>query len=107
MSLSPFRRRSAVVLALAAAAVGVAGCEASVSTGKTLNTGEAESQIAAGLSKQLGGDVTVSCPDDVKVEKGATFDCEATAPDGGEQASVTVEQKDDQGNIRWSLAGSE
>ena len=54
--------------------------------------------------EQLGGDVTVSCPEDVKVEKGATFDCEATESGSGETAVVTVEQKDDEGNIRWKVA---
>ncbi|WP_372791478.1 DUF4333 domain-containing protein [Paraconexibacter sp.] len=106
MTRSAPRRRAAVALALAlAGAVGAAGCGAEVSVGgKTLNTGEAETQIAAGLTEQLGGDVSVSCPEDVKVEKGATFECEATDPQSGETATVTVEQKDDEGNIRWEVA---
>lgn len=88
------------VLALAAGG-GLAGCSAEVSTGgKTVNTEEAENQIATQISEQTGTDATVTCPDDVKAEKGATFDCTAADADGNE-ITVVVTQKDDEGNVSF------
>ncbi len=87
---------------LAVLALLAAGCSAEVSTSKTVNTGEAEKQIAKSLKDQQGITATVTCPDDVKAKKGATFDCKVKA-DSGETGTAHVTQKDDEGNIRWTV----
>ena len=95
-----FRLLAALV---AAGALALAGCDAEVSVGETtVDTDEAETQIAAGLTEQVGEEITVECPDDVEAEAGGTFTCEA-ADAAGEIIPVDVEQTDDDGNIRWSL----
>ncbi len=76
----------------------VAGCGT-----QTIDMGEAEGEIASGIEAQTDAkDVEVACPDDIEVEKDATFECEATAP-GGLQETVTVTQLDDEGNLDWKL----
>ncbi len=97
------RRPSSVLLTMLVLGAGtlLAGCSASVGD-KTLNTDNAEKVIGKGLTEQLGGKVTVSCPDDVKVKKGASFECDATSPEG-DKAKVTVVQKDEDGNISYSI----
>lgn len=84
------------------AAIALAGCSASVSTSDKLKTNEAEAQIAKGLEQRVDGKVVVSCPDDVTAKKGGTFTCKAKADDGS-VATVKVIQKDDQGNIAWTV----
>jgi hypothetical protein len=46
--------------------------------------------------------LSVDCPDDVPVEADATFECPAVAEDGS-QATITVTQEDDQGNLSWEV----
>jgi uncharacterized protein DUF4333 len=68
-----------------------------------LNTTKAESAIAQGITQQTGAQgVTVDCPNEVKIQAGAQFYCQAKAADG-RQAPVRVTQKDDKGNIDWKL----
>jgi hypothetical protein len=76
------------------------GC--SLGSSDTLDTDKAAAKIAEGLTKDLGGTVTVACPDDVEVEPGGTFACEATTPEG-EKATIAVVQQDDEGTIRYSV----
>jgi hypothetical protein len=49
--------------------------------------------------------VTVTCPDDVKVAAGGTFDCSATAADGT-AITIQVNQADDQGNVTFKVSGA-
>ena len=68
-----------------------------------LNTTKAESAIAQGIMQQTGAQgVTVNCPNDVPIEAGKQFECQAKAADG-RQGRVRVTQKDDKGNINWKL----
>jgi Domain of unknown function (DUF4333) len=46
--------------------------------------------------------VTVTCPDNIKAEKGATFTCRATAQ--GETVTLDVTQTDDQGHVTFKVA---
>jgi hypothetical protein len=92
-------RSRALVVALLAS-TGLGGC--SLGTADTLNTDKAARQIADGLTKAIGGTVTIACPDDVEVERGGTFTCVATTPEG-EQATIDVVQQDDRGTIRYSV----
>lgn len=46
--------------------------------------------------------VTVDCPDVIKLEQGATFDCLAI-PDSGDTVVVKVTQTDSKGSVRWAI----
>ena len=62
---------------------------------------ELEDSIGAGITRQVGSTVTVSCPEIIVTKKGDTFDCSATS--GSDKASVAVTQTDDQGHVRYEL----
>ncbi|MBX5440416.1 MAG: DUF4333 domain-containing protein [Solirubrobacteraceae bacterium] len=67
--------------------------------GKTIDHEDLQNQLATELSSQAGVDadqVSVSCPDGQKVEKGASFDRELTAPNG-DKVRVVVTLTDDEG----------
>ena len=66
---------------------------------KTLDTSEAERQIAQLTEEQAGVAPTdVSCPADIEAESGATFACSASLE--AQPISFTVTQTDDEGNVR-------
>ena len=68
----------------------------------TIDSGKAQDEISRAVRVQAGVPVkTVSCPGDVKAQKGNTFYCTVTAKDGT-SGKVEVTQKDDKGNIRFS-----
>ena len=82
-----------------AASLAIAGCGES-----TLDTDEIESEIKPSVEDQTGTkDVAISCPEDVKAEEGAEFECDLTA-EGGIKAKVEVTQEDDNGNVHWKIA---
>ena len=96
------RRMHGVGLAAAALVVGVglAGC--SMSAG-SLDMAKAQTEIAKGIEEQTGATgVTVTCPESVPIEQGATFNCTANTA-AGESATITATQTDDQGNITWKI----
>ncbi|MGY1638167.1 DUF4333 domain-containing protein [Geodermatophilus sp. SYSU D00742] len=65
----------------------------------TIDTAEAERQIAALTEEQVGvAAADVSCPEDVEAEAGGTFSCTATLE--GQPIGFTVEQTDDEGNVQ-------
>ena len=94
-------RKLVLVVAVGAAALSFAGCSGEVSLGdKTIDSADLESQLADQLSAQAGvkaSQVSVDCPDDQKVEKGAEFTCNLTAPNG-DDVTVNVTLTDDSGN---------
>ncbi len=93
---------TAALVAAGAVAIG-AGCSVSVG-GSTLDTDELESQIHDRLDDVRNIDVSVDCPDGVDVEANGTFACTMTTPDGS-TFEVVVRQTDDDGNVRWQIAG--
>ena len=65
---------------------------------KKLDSADLESKLttqAAENARIDEADVSVSCPDDVKVEKGTEFDCSATL--AGQDVTIVVELTDDDG----------
>lgn len=91
------RSRLARVLVLVCIAAAATGCS------KTLKIDDLETEIASQIDTQLGTEGnTVSCPDDVKAESGATFECTATLSTG-DAATVEVKQTDGDGNVTWTL----
>lgn len=80
---------------------------ASVACTRTLDTKGLEDQIVAMLKERGGPAVTdVSCPSDVKVEVGATFECTATDANGTTW-QLKLTQKDDRGTVTIEIAGTE
>ena len=92
--------RALVLGAAVAATVGLAACG---SDDDQLDITEAEPVIARGLSEQLNVTVDeVICPEKVKRGQGNDFKC--TARVGDTQLTVDVEQRDDEGNVRYTYA---
>ena len=84
-----------------AAATALSAC--SVTTGGTsLDVKKVETEIASGIQDQTDMTVTVSCPDEVPIQAGATFGCTVTDASGG-NGTVIATQKDDEGNYTWEL----
>lgn len=86
----------------AAAVVGViaVGCGSG-----SLDTAESEQLISSKLGPQIGltpGQAKVACPDDVKAENGANFDCTMSTP-AGAKLRVRVTQTNDDGGISFKL----
>jgi hypothetical protein len=68
-----------------------------------LNTDKLETEVKNGIENQLDlTGITVTCPDDVKIEKDNNFTCTAE-DDQGTSRTVNVTQDDDEGNISWEL----
>ena len=78
------------------------GCAA-----KTLNADQLERRLERQLSERLGvSGIEATCPDDVEVSKGATFECTARAPGEDVGVRIVVTQLDGDGNVTWEIAGT-
>ena len=90
--------RAAPALAAAIACCGLlAGC----GEDKLLDTRKVERGIERGVERDRPGvQVSVTCPDDVKLEKGGKFKCRVVGS-GGEEADARVTQVDDRGRVRY------
>lgn len=87
----------AVLAALLAAALVACGEE-------TINASQLEQQIKSDLGAQGEIEVeSVRCPDDVRAQKGRSFECELTEQDGT-TSPVLVDQTDSQGNVTFQVA---
>ncbi len=87
--------RMGLPIALVAAAV-LAACG-----DKTLDTGDAEKKIAEGVQEQQDYEPErVECPEDMKAEKGESYECKVTAP-GGREATARITMVDDEGRFRF------
>jgi hypothetical protein len=91
-----------------------AGCVAALTLaacGGGYDQGEAESTIVDKLSGQVdsavGSPITsASCPSDVELEAGTTFDCTATL-ENGDELKVSAEITDDEGNAEFNISPEE
>jgi Domain of unknown function (DUF4333) len=93
--------RTARLLAVAMLAVAVAACT------KSLDTDGLESKLKTQIEAQTDSTITgVECPDDIKVESGATFECTATE-ESGATFTIEVVQTDDAGNVTWEVTGAQ
>lgn len=95
--------RSALIAALLAGGLVVAGCGASVTVGGiTIDHEKAQKLVVDNLSgkgDQISARAAV-CPEDVDAETGETFSCEVTWEDGG-RGSVTLHIRSDDGEIEF------
>lgn len=91
-------RARLVAVAVVVASLGVA-CSSS------LDTDGLEEQIVSLLEERGGPGVTdVTCPEDVEVDAGATFECTATGTNV--EWVVRVTQTDDRGNVEIEIVGT-
>ncbi len=81
----------------------ISGCSASL----TLNSGDVESEIAKGLTDQVGGEFTVRCPTEIPAELGYSFACDVTSVDDGAAVTVTVTEDDAKGAFSWKVTAVE
>ena len=95
-------RRLVSIAALGLSLTALAAC----STKNVLNTDDVQKAISDGLTQQLGGTYTVSCPSEIEAKTGATFTCDVTDPSTGETATITGTQTDDQGHFDWKVNAS-
>jgi hypothetical protein len=90
-------------LTRAARAVGLALALAIVGCGSdTIDANEVEAGIEESLSSATASVSSVSCPDDVQKEEGATFTCDAKL-EGGGKAKVKVTQTTKGGDFTYSF----
>lgn len=102
--VAPLSRRVAISAAAVGAALAIAGCG-------SYDRGQAESTIVEDLSSQVkevtGSPIeSASCPENVELEAGTTFDCVATLKDGDE-LTVSAEIVDDEGNAQFNVSPEE
>jgi hypothetical protein len=72
----------------------LAGCA------EKIDSADLESKLKDQLGQSAGVEPrAVDCPDDVEIEKGKTFDCTLTAPNGDE-VRVEVTFTNDEGGIK-------
>jgi len=88
-------RMAAVAFLLAAAS-----CSKQV-----LDTGPLQVTLKQQLEAQLGArNITVTCPNDVKVLAGGTFQCNVAVPSSG-TLTIDVTQTDDKGDVSYQIVG--
>jgi Domain of unknown function (DUF4333) len=93
--------RRATLALLLAVPLGIGSCVA-----RTLRTDELERRLSRDVSATLEvSGILVDCPPDIEVREGATFVCEATAPNG-DRTRIDVTQVDDDGSVTWEIASA-
>ncbi len=71
----------------------------------SLSQSDVQDKLSQGMTDQLGGTYTVTCPSDIPISAGSTFTCDAVGDDGS-MGIITVTQDDDQGNLTWEYAAA-
>ena len=68
----------------------------------TADGSEAESEIERSVREELRAQkVDVDCPDDVKLDRGARFECRARVD--RRRGALLVSRRTDEGPVRWRL----
>lgn len=93
------RSRLLPLLAVSTLAVLAAACT------KTLDTSDIQPELERYLTTNYPGieAPSVTCPDNVKVQEGATFTCTGSDPTGV-VFTFAITQKDDQGNVSFRVS---
>jgi hypothetical protein len=88
--------RAAVLLCVAVA---------TVACSKSLDSEGLETELGTQMNTKLETTgITVDCPEDIKAESGAEFDCTGTVPDAG-TVTIRVTQTDGDGHVNWEVVG--
>ena len=88
------------VAALSFAAALLAAC----SSGSVIDSNHLEQVVEDGLTTN-GITATVTCPDNVPIQQGGTFDCQAVTPDGI-SLTILITMTDSAGTVNWQVVGS-
>ncbi|HEY8584638.1 MAG TPA: DUF4333 domain-containing protein [Capillimicrobium sp.] len=86
---------------LAPLAAGLAALALTACGTNTIDAEKLQEELRTQLSDDAGVDpekVSVTCPEDVEIEQGKTFECELTAPNG-DKVQVDVTMTDDEGTV--------
>ncbi len=96
------RHRALTIGGLLALALGAAGCS------RSLDMSALDQSISTGVNDQLALPIaSVECPEgDRPLQAGDTFTCTATPTEGG-RLTITVTQKDAEGNVAWEVSKTE
>lgn len=96
------RHRVIIAGGLLALALGAAGCS------RSLDMSALDQSIRSGVNNQLALPIaSVECPaGDRPLRAGDTFTCTAT-PTAGGRLTITVTQKDAEGNVGWEISKTE
>lgn len=84
------------LLGLATGVLLLAGCSS-----EEVDSTRIEQVVERQLGRQVGGDVSVRCPEGVEWRTGEDFHCVARL--GGRQGRVEVTMETDAGDISWEL----
>jgi Domain of unknown function (DUF4333) len=93
--------RLILALALASSLPLLAGCEHKYE----VDTARVENRITNTLQDRGFEFVTVSCPNDIKINVGDSFHCVVKDEGHDQQVLATVTLENDQGDITWSTDG--
>ena len=95
--------RPLMITAACLTGLGLSACSASVSTSDNLDITKLETTVATEMKSQmdLSAEPTVTCPDEVPIQKDNVFTC--TAELDGDSVDVQVTQTDDAGNVSWEV----
>lgn len=95
-----------VPIAVLASAFVLSACDGEVSVGNdSISSSELEKQTASALTAETGEEpASVTCPDDVDAEKGATSTCEIEDQMGNlYDGKITITSVDDDGNAKFNV----
>lgn len=96
-------RRTFSVLAASLVLLSAAGCSAGTKP-EAVSGSELEKQVSAALEKQVGqAPDDMSCPDELKAEKGATTECTLTAGSDKLGVTVTTTSVTDAGKVNFNV----
>ena len=86
------------VIVIAVIVVGVIAASGKIDQGKL------EDEISSDASAQLGAVASVSCPDDIESDTGATFTCQIDYSDGTTGTADGTVTDGDNGDVSYQLS---
>jgi hypothetical protein len=95
--------RNPLLLTPVVVALVFAGCSVGSSN---IDTDKAEKEITKGFEQQVPGKKvkTLECPDEVEAKKGVKTTCDIALA-SGEKGTINLRVLNDDGDIRWNVAG--
>ena len=97
----PFLWRSQLIrIAAIGLLMGAVSCSTTL-----LDTGNLQATLRQQLEAQLGArNITVTCPNEIKVQTGGRFKCSVVVPSSG-TLTIDVTQTDDKGDVNYQIVG--
>lgn len=95
--------RCCLLLLTCVALTGCGSVEGNVNTGDEFDNEELRATLAAEMKKETKTAFKVTCPKDIKMKKGAKFECSAVDPED-HKVKVFATQTDGEGDFDWEIA---